>query len=346
MKIYDSIVIGAGQAGLASAYHLKKQKLDYLVLEASQQTAGSWPNYYDSLTLFSPARYSSLPEYRFPGDPNRYPTKKEVVSYLTNYAKHFDFHIQTEQKVTEVTKNNNVFQVVTESEKYYAKTVIAATGAFSHPYLPNIKGKDQYKGRVLHSSDYRKVEGFEGKRVVVVGAGNSAVQIAFELAQVSQVSLATRKPISFSPQQILGKDIHFWFIVSGLDRSPFARGLSTTVSVLDTGIYKEAISKKKPDTRPMFSSFTEKGVIWGDGQEEKIDAVLFATGYRPKVMYLKTLQKALDSSGAPIQNKGISQSVHGLYYIGLSGQLAFSSATLRGVGPDAKYVVKHIKRSI
>jgi putative flavoprotein involved in K+ transport len=75
MKVYDSIVIGAGQSGLASAYHLKKQKLDYLVLEASKQTTGSWPNYYDSLTLFSPAKYSSLPEYHFPGDPDRYPTK-------------------------------------------------------------------------------------------------------------------------------------------------------------------------------------------------------------------------------------------------------------------------------
>jgi putative flavoprotein involved in K+ transport len=187
------------------------------------------------------------------------------------------------------------------------------------------------------------VEGFEEKRVVVVGGGNSAVQIAFELAQVSQVSLATRKPISFSPQRILGKDLHFWLTVSGLDRFSFSKGLSTKVSVLDTGIYQEAISKKRPDARPMFSSFTEKGVVWGDGQEKKIDAVLFATGYRAKVMYLKTLQKALDSSGAPIQNKGISQNVHGLYYIGLSGQLALSSATLRGVGSDANYVVIQVK---
>jgi putative flavoprotein involved in K+ transport len=106
---------------------------------------------------------------------------------------------------------------------------------------------------------------------------------------------------------------------------------------------QEAISKKKPDARTMFSSFTEEGVIWRDGQEEKVDAVIFATGYRAKVMYLRTLQEALDKSGIPIQDKGISQSVHGLYYVGLSGQRSFASATIRGVGSDANYVVIQVK---
>jgi putative flavoprotein involved in K+ transport len=343
-KILDSIVVGAGQAGLASAYHLQKRNAEYVVLEASDQTAGSWPNYYDSLTLFSPARYSSLPEYVFPGAPDRYPTKEEVVTYLTDYAKHFRFPIRTGEKVKRVQKMNNLFQIETESgNQFLAKTVIAATGAFSHTFLPNIQGKDQYKGRVLHSCHYRKVDEFQNQRVVVVGGGNSAVQIAYELAQVAQISIATRKPISFHPQRILGKDVHFWLTVSGLDRFSLAKGLATKVSVLDTGRYQEAIHNQKPDRREMFVTFTEEGVLWKDGTAEKIDTVIFGTGYRPNVAYLESLPKALDLQGNPIQQNGVSTHVEGLYFVGLNGQRSFASATLRGVGNDAKYVVQKAK---
>jgi putative flavoprotein involved in K+ transport len=343
-KILDSIVIGAGQAGLASAYHLQKGNAAYVVLESSNQTAGSWPNYYDSLTLFSPARYSSLPEYVFPCDPDRYPTKEEVVTYLTDYAKHFHFPIRTGEKVIRVQEKDNVFQVETESgDQFLAKTVIAATGAFSHPFIPDIPGKEQYIGRVLHSCHYRKVDEFQNQRVVVVGGGNSAVQIAYELAQVAQVSLATRKPISFSPQRILGRDVHFWLTVSGLDRFSLTKGLATKVSVLDTGMYQEAIHNGKPDRREMFVKFTEEGVVWKDGTVEKIDAVIFGTGYRPNVAYLESLPKALDTQGNPMQQNGMSTHVEGLYFVGLNGQRSFSSATLRGVGDDAKYVIQKAK---
>jgi putative flavoprotein involved in K+ transport len=343
-KIWDTLVIGAGQAGLASAYHLQKQNVNFLVLEASNQTAGSWPNYYESLTLFSPARYSSLPEYVFPGNPDRYPTKKEVITYLIDYAEHFHFPIRTGEKVKRVQKKDNLFQIETKSgNRFLSKTVIAATGAFSHLYIPDIQGREKYKGRVLHSCYYRNIEEFQHQRVVVVGGGNSAVQIAFELAQVAQVSVSTRKPISFRPQRFLGKDVHFWLTVSGLDRLPLAKDLANKVSVLDTGMYQEAIHNGKPDRREMFVKFTEEGVMWKDGTVEKIDAIIFGTGYRPNVGYLESLPKALNSQGNPIQQNGVSRHIDGLYFVGLNGQRSFASATLRGVGNDAKYVIKKAK---
>ncbi|HWO75562.1 MAG TPA: NAD(P)/FAD-dependent oxidoreductase [Bacillus sp. (in: firmicutes)] len=346
-NVFDAIVIGAGQAGLAAAYHLQNQGLHYLVLEASEQTAGSWTNYYDSLTLFSPARYSSLPEFRFPGDQNRYPTKEEVISYLIDYAKHFSFNVRTGEKVTKVHKQEGAFQVFTaKGDIFHTKTVISATGAFAFPFIPEVAGSNQFKGTMIHSSQYKNVEEFKDQRIVVVGGGNSAVQIAFELAKVSNVSLATRHPISFTPQKLLGKDIHFWFKVSGIDWLPFGKSFSMNTSVLDTGIYKQAISKNSPDQRSMFTSFTKEGVIWGDGIQEKVNTVIFATGYRPNVMYLKSLAGALDSLGNPLHDKGLSKTINGLYYVGLSGQRSLSSATIRGVGSDAKYVVKRVKRFI
>ncbi|MCQ6268872.1 NAD(P)/FAD-dependent oxidoreductase [Fictibacillus sp. WQ 8-8] len=340
----DCLVIGAGQAGLAAGYHIQKRGWNYVILEASHQPAGSWPSYYDSLTLFSPARFSSLPGYRFPGEPDRYPTRDEVISYLTNYAEHFNFNVVTNENVQKVIKDNGLFKVETASGKVFAaKTVISATGAFAHPFIPEMEGFQRYKGRILHSSQYRNTEEFEGKRMVVVGGGNSAVQIAYELTAVAQVTLATRRPLSFMPQTFLGKDLHFWLTVSGIDKASFAKHLGTSVSVLDTGIYQEAISNQKPDHRNLFSSFTEDGVNWGE-EVEKVDAVIFATGFRPNLSYLHSLPQALGKDGFPQHIKGMSTSINGLGYVGLSGQRSLSSATIRGGGRDANYVIKRLAK--
>jgi putative flavoprotein involved in K+ transport len=344
MHLFESIVIGAGQAGLASAYYLQKRNLSFIVLEASEQTAGSWPHYYDSLTLFSPARYSSLPGMQFPGDPDRYPKRDEVVSYLTEYAKHFQFPIQTGQRVTDVQWDNGVFQIKTAAgEIFHSKTLISATGPFSAPYIPNITGMERFQENILHSSQYKNEAPFHDQRVVIVGGANSAVQIGYELAQVADVTLATRKPISFVPQRVLGKDIQFWLIFFGLDRLSLAKSLAKNTNVLDPGIYKQAILNGKPNRKPLFTSITESGVVWTDGKEEKVDTILFATGFQPNVPYLHSLPHAVDSQGNPIHKKGVSKTVPGLYYVGLSGQRSFASATLRGVGPDAKCIVKRLE---
>ncbi|OAS84054.1 flavin-containing monooxygenase [Metabacillus litoralis] len=341
---FDSIVIGAGQAGLASAFHLQNHGLRYLVLQGDDQTTGSWSKYYDSLTLFSPARYSSLPGLRFPGNQSRYPSKEEVISYLNEYTKHFNFNIRTGEKVTNVQKVGGLFEIVTaKGNVFYAKTLISATGAFANPNLPRIEGSECFKGKIIHSSEYKNVEEYKNQRVVVVGGGNSAMQIAYELAKVSNVTIASRKPISFIPQRLLGKDIHFWLKVTGIDTQFYGRKFSMNTSVMDTGIYKEAILNNMPDTKNMFTNFTDKGVVWSDGREEKVDAIIYATGYRSNVNYLTSLKNAIDKYNNPLQNKGISTTIDGLYFVGLSGQRSFSSATIRGVGSDAKYVVKKVR---
>ncbi|NYE06217.1 putative flavoprotein involved in K+ transport [Bacillus niacini] len=344
---FDCIVIGGGQAGLASAYYLTKNGLKYIILEASDQATGSWPKYYESLTLFSPAKYSSLPGLQFPGDPNHYPTKDEVISYFNEYTKYHKLNVRTGEKVTKVSKNGKDFVIVTEKGSVFnSKAIIAGTGAFSYPNIPAIDGSEDFKGKIIHSSAYKNVEEFNNQRVIVVGGGNSAIQIAYELAKVSIVSLAIRKPISYIPQRVLGKDIHFWLKVTGIDTLPYGRRFSMNTSVMDTGIYKTAILNNRPDSRLMFANYTEEGVVWVDGREEKVDSVIYATGYKPNVSYLTPLKDAINQSAYPVQTKGISTTVDGLYYVGLSGQRSLSSATIRGVGSDAKYVVKHLIKYI
>ncbi|MFF2447802.1 flavin-containing monooxygenase [Neobacillus sp. NPDC058068] len=346
-KVWDAIVIGGGQAGLATGYHLRKLGLRFLILEATEQAAGSWPKYYDSLKLFSPARFSSLPGMKFPGNPDKYPSKSEVVSYLKDYTKHFELPVMIDKQIVSVEKINKEFTVRTKSGKeFQSKTIINATGSFQSPYKPLIRGQEIFKGGIIHSSEYQKPDAFVNQRIVVVGRGNSAVQIVIELAGVSKTTLAVRQPVHLIKQRLLGRDIHFWLKVTGFDTFPFWRFGKTTPSsnsVIDLGQYSEQLAQGSPDQQPMFTSFDSDGVIWSEGRNEKVDTVIFATGYQNNITHLKEIG-AIDSNGHPFHVGGVSTSVQGLYYVGLEGQRSFSSATLRGVGSDAQYVVRKLVR--
>jgi putative flavoprotein involved in K+ transport len=341
-------VIGAGQAGLAAGYHLRRAGLSFAILEAGDKPGGSWPGYYESLTLFSPSRYSGLPGMPFPGPPDRYPTRDEVTAYLRRYAEAFGLPVLTGEHVLRAERAGAGFRVLTAAgEEYRARTLIAATGSFSKPHRPRFPNQGAFRGRILHVAEYRNPGPFRGKRVVVVGAGDSAVQIARELAGVAETTLATRAPIRFVPQVVLGRDLHFWLSVSGLDRLPLGRlfDVSEPGGVVDDGTYAAAVRAGRPDRRPVFSRFTEAGVVWDDGEEEAVDAVVLATGYRPNLDYLRPLG-VLRSDGRPDQRGGVSRAAPGLYFVGLPFQTSFASATLRGVGVDAALVVAHARRHV
>ena len=340
--LFDAIVIGAGQAGLATGYHLQQAGLRFLILEAGREPVGSWPYFYDSLALNSAARYSSLPGLPFAGDPDHYPVRDEVVAYLRNYAAHFNLPILTGTRVSKVQRIGRLFRVVIQDQdSFMTRTVVAATGFFGHPVFPDVPGLAQYRGQVLHTANYRRPDKFEGQRIVIVGNANGAVQIGTELAEVARVTLATRHPTRYLPQRFLGRDIHFWLTVSGLDRTQWLGDNSPPV--YDNGSYRQAIAAGRPDQRPMFERFTENGVVWSDDSQETVDTVIFATGYRPKLPYLAGLG-ALDEEGRVLQRRGVSTTVSGLYFVGLPRQRNVASATLRGVGADAKIIVEQLWR--
>lgn len=336
MNSHDAIVIGAGQSGLAAAHALVAQGLQPLVLEAGDEAAGSWPHYYDSLTLFSPAGYSALPGLRFPGDPERYPHRDEVVDYLRTYAAHLDTDIRTGQRVAEVVRDNGFRVTTTDGTSFTTPIVIAATGGFGNPHRPAVPGLDAFPGTVRHAARYRSPAPFHGQRVIVVGAGNSAVQIAAELAGDAHVTLATRKPVRFSAQRPFGRDLHFWLDRTGLDHLPIGPWLSDgfTTPVLDTGRYRAALDRQQPDRRPMFTALEGSKVIWPDEGREHVDTIILATGYRPDLPYLHGLGTEHD--------RGVSRRHPGLGFVGLEWQRSLSSATLRGVGRDAAHVVRRL----
>ncbi|UBV44582.1 NAD(P)/FAD-dependent oxidoreductase (plasmid) [Deinococcus taeanensis] len=342
--LFDAVVIGAGQSGLATAYHLQQRGLRFVMLETGARPVGSWPQHYDSLRLFSPARYAALPGLPFPGDPEHYPTRDEVAAYLEAYARQFHFPVLTGANVSQVLPTGAAFRVLTDDGRTVeSRAVVAATGTFRKPRTPDVPGRPNFQGRTLHSLEYRNAPPFHGERVVVVGAGNSAVQIAVELAQVARVTLAVRTPVPFFPQRPLGWDVHDWITWLRVDQWPLGwlGRLPSPRTVFDPGVYRAAFHEGRLDQRRMFSRFTARGVVWTTGTEEAVDSVIFATGYRTNLDYLWGTG-ALDARGEPVQRLGRSLTVPGLYYVGLSGQRAFASATLRGAAPDAALVVRHL----
>ena len=194
------IVIGGGQSGLAAARALRELRMPTVILEASDRPAGSWPRYYDSLLSFSPAAYSSMPGMAFPGAPDHYPSRDEVADYLERYAAQLDVEIQTNTRVESIQQDGKAFLVVTEDGRESpASGIVAASGSFSNPYRPTFPGQDTFSGEISHVADYRNPAPYEGKRVIVVGAGDSAAQVANELAPVATDLDRQRHPDAVHP---------------------------------------------------------------------------------------------------------------------------------------------------
>ncbi|MBF6621168.1 MAG: NAD(P)/FAD-dependent oxidoreductase [Patulibacter sp.] len=346
MDRVDLIIVGAGQSGLAAAFEARRAGMSAVVLEAADTPAGSWPRYYDSLRLFSPARYSSLPGTPFPGDdPDRYPTRDEVVAYLADYAAQFGDTVRLGTRVESVSRTPGLgFTVTTATgDELRAAAVIAASGHFGAPHRPPLPGLESFTGTVLHAAEYQAPGRFAGQRVAVVGAGNSAIQIAVELAGTARTTLTTRAPITWAAQRPLGRDAHWWLRTTGFDTAPLGRWLDRLpVSVIDDGPYRAAVDAQRPDRRPIFDRLDGGDVVWADGSREPLDAVILATGYRPDLPYLEGTG-ALAADGSPLHRRGLSTTVPGLGYVGLEFQRSFSSNTLRGCGRDARHVVAALR---
>lgn len=341
----DVIIIGGGQSGLSTAYFLRRTGLDYLILDAFEQPGGAWQKGWDSLRLFSPATFSSLPGVIMPGGGEYYPSKEEVVTYLSDYENRYQFPIERPVKVESVEKSGNEFMVRTDKNTYQCKALIAASGNFSKPFIPDIEGVETFEGIAIHSSQYKNEKPFKNKKVMVVGEGNSGAQIASELVEQCQLTWATSKEPIFLPEHIDG------------------RYLFDTA----TKVYHESIQKREPIVLPSlgdivmvpsvkaahdkgllksvrpFSRVTSHGVIWPDGIEERFDAIIYCTGFHSAIDYLKPL--GITNAEGRIETKG-SKALRseGLWLVGFGNWTGFASATLIGVGRSARQAVEEIKQ--
>jgi putative flavoprotein involved in K+ transport len=341
----DVLVIGGGQAGLAMGYYLAQNKVLYLIVDAAKEIGETWQNRYDSLVLFTPKNYSSLPGLDFSGDPNEYPDKDEVKDYLQNYAKLFDLNIKLQTRVLELIQTPEGFLAQTNQGFIKSKQVIIATGPFQMPFIPKIEGNLSKNVVQIHTFDYRNPFQIKGKNVLVIGGGNSGAQIAIELYENNyKVSLSTKKPISFKPQTVSGKSIFEVMDKQGLLNAPkdteigkkFKEGGDSVIGMK----LKELIESGEIKLRSEATGFENDLVVFTKEQREHFDTIIWATGYKSDYSWID-IPNVLNKAGKPIEFRGVTD-IKGLYFLGLPFMYTRNSGLLGGVGKDAEFLVKKI----
>ncbi|AHM61501.1 flavin-containing monooxygenase [Flammeovirgaceae bacterium 311] len=343
--MYDTIIIGGGQSGLATAYYLRRDGLNYLLLDSQPAAGGAWQQYWDSLRLFSPADASSLPGWLMPKGEHTYPSRNEVINYLQQYEERYNMPVERPVKVTAVSSEEGHFLVQTNKGDYRAKTIVSATGSFQNPYIPPYPGKEIFKGVQIHSAAYQNPEPYQGKRVLVVGGGNSGAQILAELSRTAHTIWVTVQPPSFLPDDVDGR-----YLFSVASKIWEARKKGETYvpkgslgDIVMVGPVKEARERDVLTARPPFETFTEEGVKWADGSAEAIDAVIWCTGFRPALEHLAPLA-VLEADGKVLTRATRSQKAEGLWLVGYGSWTGFASATLIGVGRSARQTAAEIKK--
>lgn len=350
MKIYDTIVIGGGQAGLSVAYFLRRAKLDYLVLDDREKAGGAWLQTWDSLQLFSPTEYSSLSGWAMPKSKEEYPHKNEFIAYLTQYEARYNIPVQRNTKVLNINKEEEVFKITTNQGIFYSKTLVSATGTSQHPFIPNYTNSQQYKGIQLHSVNYKNEKDFEGKKVLVVGGGNSGAQILAEVSKVAKTKWVTLEEPFFLPEEIDGRYLFneatkkFYGTSSSLAKERSAKNVSLS-NIVQVASVKEGRKRNVFKAVRPFTSFYEEGVLWENGEREAFDAVIWCTGFKANLNHLEKLN-VIEINNRISTNYTRSVKEPNLWLVGYGSWTGFASATIYGVGKTARHTVNEIKEAL
>ena len=336
MKLYDTLIIGGGQAGLSTAYFLRRHKLDYLILDDQDKPGGAWLHTWDSLKLFSPTEFSSLSGWGMPKGEQEYPNKTDFINYLEQYQNRYDFPIKRSVSVTSVSKIDEGFKVETNQGVFYSKTVVSATGTAQLPFVPKYPNEALFSGQQLHSVHYKNASEFKGKNVLIIGAGNSGAQILAEVSKVANTQWVTKSPPSFLPDHIDGR----YLFNDATDKfngkaGTTSSGKSTSLSeIVMVDSVKEARSRGVLNAKRPFSAFYKDGVIWDDGTKTAFDAVIWCTGFKANLKHLKPLDIITRDRITTIGTKATK--MPGLWLVGYGSWTGFASATIYGVGKTAR----------
>ncbi|THC55020.1 ArsO family NAD(P)H-dependent flavin-containing monooxygenase [Streptomyces sp. A1499] len=342
----DVVVIGGGQAGLAAGYHLRRQKLDFVVLDAQTTPGGAWRHSWDSLRLFSPAAFSSLPGRLMPAQRGQeYPDAGHVVDYLAAYEQRYALPVRRPVRVGAVRSEGRRLRVETDAGTWSARAVVSATGTWWRPFLPAVAGREHFAGRQLHTTGYRGPADFAGQRVVVVGGGNSGAQIAADLALGGVDSTwVTRRPARFLADGIDGRAL---FDAATARRRALDTGAADTGGVASLGdIVAVAPVRAARDAgllkpQPMFRRLTGDAVRWADGTSARADAVIWCTGFRPALAHLAPL--GLRGPRGHIATAGTrAVDEPRLHLLGYGDWTGPASVTLIGVGRTAREAAHEI----
>jgi putative flavoprotein involved in K+ transport len=351
MERVDTIVIGAGQAGLSVGYHLSRLGVPFVILEANQRVGDSWRTRWDSLRLFTPAVFDGLDGMPFPASAYTFPTKDEMAEYLEKYARHFKLPVRTGMRVEKLERSGDRFIVTAGAQKFEADNVVVAMAVYQKPQLPALAAELAREIVQLHSLEYRNPAQLRTGDVLIVGAGNSGAEIAVEVAKSRKVWLA-------------GRDVgHIPFRITGL---PARLGLAKLmlrfvfhrVLTVDTPMGRKArpnvikqggpLIRQKPEDLdalgvqrvPRVARVEHGKPVLADGRVLDVTNVIWCTGFHPGFAWIDL--PILDERGEPRHEKGIVTEVPGLYFVGLHFLYALSSTMIHGVGRDAERIARAV----
>lgn len=343
---YDVVVVGGGQAGLAVGYFLAHEGRRFVILERGAEVAPAWRERWDSLTLFTPRRYSSLPGLAFPGDPAGYPTRDEVIAYLERYAEIFKLPIELNSEVRRIAAREGGFILELDGGTIMADQVVVATGPFQMPYVPKLADKLASDVFQTHATGYRRPDGVPPGTVLVVGGGNTGFQIAKELSATHKVVLSVGSRQTPLPQRLLGRDLFWWLtkarILDTNVESRLGRKLSTRDTLIGSSP-RELKKRYRVELRPRAVDTDGRTVRFDDGSELDVDAVIWATGYRPDYSWIDL--PVFGDGGRLRHRRGVTD-CPGLYFLGLTWQHTRGSALIGWVKDDAEFIVERIAASL
>lgn len=371
MSETDAIIIGAGAAGLAVSACLTQAGIPNLILEQSNKVGATWRKHYDRLHLHTDKKNSGLPFLPMPKGLPRYPSRDQVVEYLENYAHDLDLDIRFDQQVTSAQRFDGQWQVQTESSLHTAPNLVVACGYSRHPLIPEWPGKDTFPGKIIHSSEYKNGAEYKGKNVLVIGFGNSGGEIAIDLHEHGAKSnVSVRSAVNVIPKEIVGipflyfaipqNNLPAWLadainapIVSmligdirkyGLRKLPYGPVAQTRkdnqIPLIDIGTMK-LIREGHITVYQGVEAFSGNRIKFEGGKEAEFDAVVLATGYRPRVHdFLKDATSAFDEEGTPTST-GKESPVPGLYFC---GYYVSPTGMLREIAIEAKKISSLIKK--
>jgi putative flavoprotein involved in K+ transport len=345
----ETVIIGGGQAGLAMGYHLARRRRPFVILEANPRIGDSWRKRWDSLRLFSPARYDGLPGMPFPAPAWSFPSRDEFADYLQAYADRFDLPVRTGITVERLRHDGTAYVVETAGERFEADNVVVAAGFDRVPVIPEFANELDPGIVALHSVDYRNPGQLQPGDVLVVGAGNSGADIALELARSHRVLMSGRNPGQIpwrinQPHARALTPILMWAFSNVLTvRTPVGRRLRPRVLAHSGPLVRVKsadLAAAGVERVPRTVGVRNGQPVLADGRTVDVRNVVWCTGFRPDASWIDLT--GIDAAGDPAQYRGVAESRPGLYFLGRLFQYALASSMIRGVGPDAEYIADHL----
>jgi len=351
----QTVVIGAGQSGLSAGYYLSRQKLPFVILDSNARVGDSWRRRWDSLRLFTAARFDALPGMRFPAPRRSFPTKDQMADYLEGYAKRFALPVRSNTTVERVWREGRSYIVETKDRRYEAEHVIVAMANYQVPRVPSFSSELRSEITQLHSIDYRSPSQLRPGPVLLVGAGNSGSEIAMELSRTHQTFMSGRDtghiPVridSFFSQAIVFP-ILFRVIFHRLLTVRTALGQKMHARMLSQGaplirVKPKGLAAAGVERIPRVSGVRDGRPVLADGRVLDVANVIWCTGFQPGFSWVDL--PVFDEHGHPRHDRGVAENEPGLYFLGLHFLYSMSSSMIHGVSRDAEHIAHVVAKRV